>query len=248
MTLSNVVRGKESRPRMCTLYGTQGIGKSTFGASAPGSIFLPTEDGLADIDCARFPLLRSVPEVLDAISSLYTEDHEFRSVVVDSLDWLEPLIWQHVVETHGAARGCKSIEDFGYGKGYLLATDTWRQIIEGLAALRRDRKMHIILLAHAMIQRFEDPTTASYDRYMPRLHKGAAALVQEACDEVLFARYRVYVREEAKGFGGKAAKGAGHGERIVCTEERPSHAAKNRLSLPYEMPLSWASYAEHFNK
>ena len=53
------------------LFGVQGVGKSTFGASAPSPIFIPCEDGLNDIDCHRFPLAESFGDVLGAISELY---------------------------------------------------------------------------------------------------------------------------------------------------------------------------------
>ena len=78
------------------LYGTHGIGKSTFGAMAEKPIFVPTEDGLADIDCESFPLARSLGEVMAALESLYSGDHDYRTVVIDSLDWLERLIWAEV--------------------------------------------------------------------------------------------------------------------------------------------------------
>jgi hypothetical protein len=63
--------------------------------------------------------------------------------------------------------------------------DQWRKFLEGLAALRRDKGFAVVLIAHAKIEKFENPETESYDRYVPRLHKLASALIQEWCDEVL---------------------------------------------------------------
>ena len=31
-------------------------------------------------------------------------------------------------------------------------------------------------------------------------------------------------------------------ERIMRTTEGPTHLAKNRLRMPYELPLEWAAY------
>ena len=79
------------------------------------------------------------------------------------------------------------------------------------------------------------------------MHKLASALIQEWCDEVLFAGYRVHTKETDEGFGRKGTKGVGTGERILRTCERPAHVAKSRLNLPSELPLDWQEYAERFS-
>jgi len=242
--LEQVQSGKQPAPRRVMLYGTQGIGKSTFGSMAPKPIFIQTEDGLGEIDCKKFPLAEKFDQVIAALSELYTEEHPYRTVVVDSLDWLERLIWYEVCRK----RGVESIEDIGFAKGYTFALMQWRQFLEGLTALRNERGMMVLLIAHAKIERFENPETDSYDRYAPRLHKLASALVQEWCDEVLFASYKVYTKVTDEGFNRKKAKGCGTGERVIRTTERPAHVAKNRLNLPDELPLDWNAYAQYLPK
>ena len=239
--LEQVQTGAKPAPRRIMLYGVQGVGKSTFASRARKPIFIQTEDGLGGIDCARFPLARNFDDVMKAISELYTEKHGYETAVVDSLDWLERLVWAEVC----AKRLIESIEDVGYGKGYVFALTQWRQFLEGLTALRDERGMTVLLVAHARIERFEDPETESYDRYSPRLHRLASAVVQEWADEVLFATYRVYTKLSDEGFNRKKAKGVGTGERILRTSERPAHLAKNRLGLPDELPLDWDAYAQY---
>ncbi len=240
MSLMNQIqRGKADMPRRVLVYGTQGIGKSTFGSMADRPVFIQTEDGLGGIACERFPLATKYSDVLNALAELYSEPHEFCTVVLDSLDWLERLIWAEVCR----ARGVESIEDIGYQKGYTFALTQWREVLEGLNALRLERGMQVILIAHARIERFENPETDAYDRYVPRLHKLASALVQEWCDEVLFASYRVHTRKVGEQFGQDKHKGIGTGERIMRTTERPAHVAKNRLNMPDEIPLDYRVYA-----
>lgn len=238
--LEQVQSGKKPQPRRVLLYGVAGVGKTSFGACAPDAIFMPTEDGLSDIDCASFPVMTSFDQAIAALSELYSEAHAYRTLVVDSLDWLEALIWAKVCEVKHVG----SIEELGFGKGYLLAIDLWRQFLAGLSALRLDKGMMMILIAHAKVERFNDPSSEGFDRYMPRLHKAAAAVVQEWCDEVLFATYRVYTKSMETGFGQTVVKGIGTGERVLRTTERPAHMAKNRLGLPDELPFSWANYAQ----
>jgi hypothetical protein len=236
--MHQIHRGRRPKPRRVMLYGTHGIGKSTFGAMADRPIFVPTEDGLGDIDCESFPLARSLGDVMAALESLYTSEHEYRTVAIDSLDWLERLIWAEVCDDQGV----DNIEKIGYAKGYTFAIDKWRTVLGALDALRSDRGMTIVLIAHAKIEKFENPETVPYDRYSPRLHKLASALVQEWCDEVLFATYRVHTIKVADGFDKAKHNGVGTGERIIRTTERPSHVAKNRLNMPDEIPLDWREY------
>ena len=239
--LDSIQKGRLPAPRRTLLYGVQGVGKSTFGAMAESPIFVPIEDGLADIDCERFPLAEKYADVLATLATLYTQEHGYRTVVVDSLDWLERLIWSEVCRK----RGVESIEDIGYGKGFAFALTQWKEVLAGLDALRNERGMAVILIAHAQIERFNNPETDAYDRYAPRLQKQASALIQEWADEVLFGCYRVHTRQTDEGFNRKRVVGLGRGERVVRTTERPAHVAKNRLNLPDEIPLDYRVYAAY---
>ena len=237
--LEQVQRGVISAPRRTLLYGTHGVGKSTFGSMAETPIFVQTEDGLAGIESDRPPLARQYGDGIAAPGDLYAQPHEYRTLVLDSLDWLERLIFADVCRK----RGVESMEDIPYGKSYVFALTQWREVLSGLDALRNDRGMNIILIAHAQIERFANPETDSYDRYSPRLQKQASALVQEWCDEVLFATYKVHTKVTNEGFDRKRVQGIGTGERIIRTTERPAHVAKNRLGLPEEIPLDYRIYA-----
>lgn len=234
-----IIKGVQKHPRRVLLYGVAGIGKSTWASKAPKPIFIQTEDGLNGIDCERFPVAASFRDVMAAIEHLYTQPHEYRTLALDSLDWLERLIWAQVCgEKH-----VKSIEDIGYAKGYVFALTYWREVLEGLTALREKHSLTTVLIAHAKIEKFENPETDPYDRFSPRLHKAASALVQEWCDEVLFANYKVYTSKAGAGFNQDRFKAIGTGERILRTSERPAHVAKNRCGLPDEIAMDWNEYA-----
>src|SRR5690348_4382239 len=139
--LQQIQTGRRVAPRRVMLYGTHGIGKSTFGSMAPRPVFIQTEDGLGEIDCDRFPLNQSFSDAMQALSELYTAEHQYRTVVVDSLDWLERLIHTDVCQQ----KGVQNIEDIGYSKGYTFALTSWREFLTGLDALRNDRGMIVVL-------------------------------------------------------------------------------------------------------
>jgi hypothetical protein len=229
--LSQLQVGKRPAPRRCMVHGVQGVGKSTFGASARNPVFVQTEDGLGEIDCIKFPVAQSFSDVMNALTELRAQPHDFETVVLDSLDWLERLIWQDVC----VRKNVKNIEDIGFQKGYVFALDEWRQFIAGLDALRRERGMAIILIAHTKIEKFQTPEDSAFDRFTPRLHKLAAAVVMEWCDEVLFATYTTTTDP-------KKVRNITAPERVMRTCEGPTHVAKNRLGMPYELPLEWAAY------
>ena len=241
---SRIERGRTPMPPRVLVYGTEGIGKSTFASQAPRPIFVQTEDGLGEIECDKFPLAQSFEEVQQALMSLHQDEHDYQTVVIDSLDWFERLSWDAVCKEFGV----RSIEkaDGGYAKGYTHALGYWRRIVDALNALRNDRNMIVLLLAHTKIERFEDPESSAYDRYSPRLHKHAAALICEWCDAVLFATRKIRTQTEDAGFNRKRtianAIGKDGGERILRTVGGPSCIAKNRYSIVEELPLSWAAF------
>lgn len=233
--LSSIRRNTALAAPRVLVYGVEGIGKSTFAAGAPSPVFLQTEDGLGALQVDHFPIATRVSDVLDAIGSLFSDDHEFKTVVIDSLDWLETLIWRDIEAKYDA-------KDLAYGKGAMIAADKWREILDGLTALRNERGMAVVLIAHTEIKRFDSPETEPYDRYQPKLQARSSALVREWCDAVFFANYKTIVKKDDVGFNKTVARGISTGERMLFTSERPAYMAKNRYSLPESIPLSWEAF------
>lgn len=237
ISLASLRQKSEAKPPRLLVYGTAGIGKTSLGTAAPSPVFIQTED--SEVDCPTFGLLRTYGEVMEALGALYGEAHNHKTLVLDSLDWLEPLVWAETCRLNN----WPTIEAAGYGKGYLAALDQWRTLLDGMNALRDERGMTILLIAHCEIKRFDSPETEPYDRYQIKLHTRASALVQEHVDAVLFANYRVSTVKTDLGFNKKAVRGVGGGDRLLFTNERPAFLAKNRFGMPDSLPLSWPDLA-----
>lgn len=233
MTLANVQRGKLDKPIRIVMYGTEGIGKSTFAADAPDPIFLCAEDGTKELDVARFPEPKTWDEVLEAVETLRTSNHKFQTLGLDTLDWAEPLVWAKVCQDANK----KDIEDFDFGKGYIAAVEVWRSFLARLDSLVNTRRMHVICLAHAHVRKFQNPEGGDFDRYEMKLHAKSAGIIKEWCDALLFARLEVFTHDVKK-----KTKGVDSGARLIHTTRTAAYDAKNRYSLPAQIPLNWEEF------
>jgi hypothetical protein len=211
-------------PRIC-FYGTHGIGKSTLAAMFPKPIFISTEDGLASMDVTSFPRAEHVNDVEAQIRTLIKEEHDFKTVVIDSVDWLcEPLITGDIEARYDA-------KDLAYGKAQVFVAESLREIFGGLDVLRKKRGMNVVLIAHAVIQKYDDPVHESYDRFLPKLPRRANEVLCEWVDVLAFCAFRVIVKKSENGFN-QSTRGITTGERLVHFIERPAFMAKNRYGCP----------------
>jgi len=222
-------------PRLVA-FGVPGIGKTSFAAQAPNPIFILTEDGLGNIEAPHFPLVTKVDDVRQALDTLLTEEHNYETVVLDTADHLEYIIAAEIEAKYEA-------KDLAYGKQAIKQQEVWQDLLERFNALRNDRGMVVIILAHAQIKRFDSPETEPYDRYQMKLSERSAAYLREWCDALLFANYRTLIRkDDAGGFGKTNARGITTGERLLFTSEKPAYTAKNRFSMPESIPMDWDSF------
>lgn len=252
MSLASISKGKTPKPPRIIIYGGHKMGKSTFAANAPKPIFIQTEDGLDNIDADKFPLATSYDDVVSQMRVLAEEDHGYETLVIDSLDWLEPLIWKKLIQDRPSdekGRLVKDITDYGYGKGFQYATDYWSDLLAGIDYLRESRGMMILMLAHEQIKRFDDPEADPYDRYQIKLHQAASDKLQEKADAIFFISNKKAVKEKDVGFNKKVARAVDAG-RFIYTQESAAFDAGNRFNLPTQIPLTtdgsaWNTLVEH---
>ncbi|MEP3248077.1 MAG: ATP-binding protein [Sneathiella sp.] len=250
------------RPPRILVYGVPGVGKTVLGITAPKPVFIRTEDGLDGkmpdgtlaIDAlqanngATFPLCKTFEEVLECLATLANEEHDFETLVVDSCDWLEMLLQSYTARKSGHA----SIEDAGYGKGYIDAKRHFEELyLGGINYLNVEKSMTIMQVAHSSVVKFDSPDVDPYNRYEIKMHKHTSNLLQEHSDCILFANYKIATTKTDVGFNKKQNRAVGTGERILQTNDRPTHLAKNRYGMPDQIPMEWTAIAENipfFNK
>lgn len=242
--LQSIIRGGTQLPPILTVHGGPGIGKTTLAANAPAPLFLAAERGLGNLT-VPFVEINSWADLMGWITFLFREQHEFKTVVLDSLTAVEPMIWDQIVKIENTKvdkkKTLNSIEDIGYGKGYALALTAWSELLAGLEALR-NKGMIVILIAHSFIKRYDAPDSEPYDRFLLKLHERAAALITERSDIVGFASQRTTITQSEVGFGTKISRGVTLPERTLALVEQAAFVAKNRYGMPDSVRLEWSAF------
>ena len=225
------------------IYGIEGVGKSTFGIHAPDPVVIGPEGGTDEL---RLPSGETVPEmpgcntfegILQAVDDLLLKKHSFKTLVIDSADWVEKLAHAHIIGDKG-----KSIitVNGGYGAGYRESESLHRQLIAKLQLLRTRLGMNVVVTAHYHVRTVKDPEAIQdYDAFEPKCHEFVNSLWKEWVDAIFFARFETLVKKEEDKDKGRAF---GTGKRVMYTEKRPAFAAKNRYGLPFELPVSWDAF------
>jgi hypothetical protein len=249
LNLAALQKKKNEISPILLMYGTAGMGKTSLALEAPDPVYIQIspERPPMGVETNGWGEITSWPQVCEALQALYEEEHSYKTVVIDSLDALEPLIWKDICLQNQWA----NIETPGYGKGYMVADGHWRQLIDMCDYLRRDRNMNVIWLALALAKDHEEPGSVPYKRYDLKLHRRAEGLATQAADGVLFINTKVVIKEADGGFGKKSIHAEGGGTRWMFTDARPAFVAKNRFNMPETIMLpkgkAWPEVAKYLN-
>jgi len=222
-----IITGKQKSPLKAVIYGVEGIGKSTLASQFPNPLFIDLERGTNQLDVARIHL-ESLAEITQLIANLEKDTKGYQTLVFDTADWLESLVQEDVCRKAGKT----SIEDFGYGKGFTIAGEAWKKLVDRLSRLSHTAGLNIVFLAHAQMKRQELPEeSGGFDRWEMKMSKQGSALLKEWPDLLLFCNYKTIIVEND---GKKKAKGA---ERVMYSAHHACWDAKNRFQLPKMMKL-----------
>ena len=244
MSLKDIQTKAKLRSPRLVIYGTAGVGKTTWASKMGEPIAILTEDGLGTLEMPHFPICKEWDReatskddknigVKQRLLELLKEDHDRETLVLDSVDWLERLIHDHTCRVNG----WKSMESVGFGKSYKEALVHWREFITLTNELREQKNMVICMICHSDVRPFADPESETYDQYVLKLNKGASNLIQENADAILFLTYKKGT-VKTQGKGGENVKVV-QGDRVIYAEQSSSFLAKNRYQLPKELPFDW---------
>jgi hypothetical protein len=232
-----ITRGKRATAKKILKYGVEGIGKSTLASQFPNPLVLDTEDGTNHLDVARVRVETAI-DLEDAIHTLTRDNQGFKTLVIDSVDKAERLLIEQLLKKANK----RSIEDFGFGKGYTMVAEAVARLLSLLDALV-DQGVNVVLVGHATVKRVSPPDMdEGYDRYEPKLTKQSSPLVKEWADAILFCQYKTRLVEGEDG----RTRAKGGKERVLHTERTAAFDAKNRFGLPAELPMTIEGLAPLF--
>jgi AAA domain len=227
------VRTNSSHAPMLLLYGVEGRGKTTLASKFPSSVWLLFEPGLPrGVEVETIAGIDSYEGTLNALRSIYSEPHEYQTLVIDTVDALEPFVHEYVC----ADQGVRNIEQLSFGKGYVLADAAWRKFLGALTAIRTKRNMTVVMVCHATIDRIDDPRAPSFTSYAPRLHRRARALCMDAADIVGFLAEEMRVVTDDRGFN-ERVRATSDTRRFLFVEGTPAFSAKNRYGMPAKIAV-----------
>lgn len=236
----DITSGKIESAQKVIIYGPEGIGKSTFASKFPSPLFSDTEGSTKHMDVRRLPKPTSWTLLKEEVAYVKANPTVCKTYIIDTFDWAERLCIAKIC----ADNNKKSIEDFGYGSGYVYELEEIGRFLNSLDELI-ELGINVVLTAHAQLRKFEQPDEmGAYDRYEMKLGKKTGSqispLVKEWADMVLFANYKtVAVQTDDKGQKFKAQGG----KRVMYTSHHPCWDAKNRFGLADELPFAYAQIA-----
>lgn len=227
-----ITKGKVKTAIRTVLYGSEGIGKSTFASKFPDPLFIDVEGGTKQLDVARFPQPETWLQLLAMVDAVIEEPDICRTLVIDTIDRAEALLSAQLL----AEAGVESIEKYGggYGKGYTAIQERMNKDLLNRLDRLIAKGVNVVLLAHAAMRKLESPEDPPYDRWELKVSKKVAPLLKEWADILLFANYEVMVVEE----NGRA-KAKGRAKRKMHANHKPTYDAKNRYGLPDDMDLDF---------
>lgn len=241
-----------NKPYRIMVYGREGVGKSTLGARAERPLFITPEGGadhLRDKNEERvdeYPGIRTWDDLKSALQKVLKEEHNFKTLVLDSADWIETICQTAILA--GSSKSISTV-DGGYGAGYKKSKAMHKELLEIISAIRDQRNMNIIITAHAHVKDAKDPEMlADYDTYVIKCHEDVSSMWREWVDGLFFVRFKTFVKESDDT---QKHRAIGTGERILYTVQSPAFQAKNRYGLPAQMPFTldiWNELNKYISK
>jgi len=230
MSILSTVSKPADRPVLITVCGDSGLGKTTLACTFPKPIVIRAEDGLQAISVDRrpdaFPVLTGVDMLWDQLKGLMHEEHQYRTLVVDSVTALERMFTLHVVETD--PKKPRSIQQAlgGYGAGRDAVAAMHARVRKAAGILAEKRGMNTVFVAHADTSRVEPPDDDAYMRYTLRLHEKSMPAYVDDVDIVGFLKLETFTTGD-----GDKKKAISDGTRILITHATAANVSKNRYGI-----------------
>lgn len=243
--LKSLSRPTAGRPMIATLFSEGGMGKTTLAAMFPRPVFVRAEDGTASLDghpdAMLFPVAKSTKDIFDAIEALATQEHDRKTLVIDSVTQFEKIAQREIIDSEPNPK-CKNMAAAhgGYGKAFGMLDKMHQDLREACDYLVTDCGMNVVFIAHATTEELELPDVDKYSRYTIQLHKNrqydCVHHYSNNADMVAFIRLVTNLRGTE---GGKKRAISDGAREIICFPVA-SNISKNRYNITERLPFDLA--------
>lgn len=234
----------EARPPIITICGDAGTGKTSFAATFPDPIFIRVEDGLgrihADVTVPdTFPMVKREEDLQAQLMWLLNEDHNYKTVVIDSVSALETVFTDAILKQDGRAQTLSTALG-GYGAGYAALASRHRGIRKMCGLVNARKGMAVVFIGHADLETMRLPDSDDYQRYSLRLNGKSLPPYVDDVDLVGFVRLVSALR----GDEGDRKRVISNGDRELVCYATAASVSKNGYGItepldmvPGENPL-----------
>lgn len=245
MSVLSTIKKPESRAPVITICGDAGTGKTSLASTFPNPIVIRAEDGLMSIPADKrpdaFPLLKSADELWPQLLALLQEDHNYKTLVVDSVSACEQLFIKDVMDRDGRAKSINQALG-GYGAGAAAVAAMHQRLRKGAGLLNERKNMAVVFISHADLEAVRPPDQDDYTRYSLRLMNKSLPPYVDDVDMVAFVRLVSALR----GDDGDRKKIVSNGDREVICHATAASVSKNRFGITE--PLDFAAGENPFAK
>jgi hypothetical protein len=232
-SLDDIQLGAVAAPRKVIIYGPAKVGKSTLAGSTQNALLIPTEDRVAQIDCPKAPVIKKYENLMEIFNFLLEKKHPYKRIIIDSLDWLEPIIHKYICEQ----KGFKSLTDdhnkeTAFSKGLKFhAVEGMKNFLYNCDVLRNDAGLDIIIVAHDNVITVNPPESDSYDKHVMKIDKNALAVVEEWADIIAYYSKDVFVRKDDSGIKDKGKAISAQTRTLHLAGENPAMINGNSFGV-----------------
>jgi hypothetical protein len=237
MSILSQVSKPADRPVIATITGDAGVGKTSLAATFPSPIFIRLEDGVQAIPLDKrpdaLPVISNVDQLWEQLSALINDEHNYKTVVIDSVTQAETLFGNYIIESD--PKKPKSLNQAlgGYGNGYLAVASLHQRVRKAAQLLNERKGMHVIFIAHSDVTTLELPDQDPYSRYELRLHKKCVSSYVDDVDMVAYLKLQTFTKGD-----GERKKAISDGTRVATCYTSAAQVSKNRYGITQDIVVN----------
>ena len=236
MSLLSTISKPDDRPVIVTILGDAGLGKTSLANTFPKPIFIRAEDGLQAIPSESrpdaFPVITETKMLWDQLTALIKEDHEYQTVVIDSVTALERMFSDQIINDDPKKPNSINQALGGYGNGPQAVAALHGRLRKACGMLNNRKNMHVVFIAHADTETIDLPDQDPYTRYSLRLGKKSQAPFIDDSDIVGFLKLASFTTGD-----GDKKKVISDGTRLLSVTATAANVSKNRFGITEDLQI-----------